>query len=156
MEAASNRRTFITLMDPVTLQAVWKTHTDSEFISKDVEATLETMTEDAFVLNVPTGVGALCKDKVRSFYKDIFIGTFPDDWDGELKNRVVGESALVDEIRQTFTHTRQMDWILPGIRPTGRKIEVGIVAVVLFRDDKICGERIYWDHASALQQASLL
>ena len=156
MEAASNRRTFITLMDPVTLQAVWKTHTDSEFISKDVEATLETMTEDAFVLNVPTGVGALGKDKVRSFYKDIFIGTLPDDWDGELKNRVVGESALVDEIRQTFTHTRQMDWILPGIRPTGRKIEVGIVAVVLFRDDKICGERIYWDHASVLQQASLL
>jgi hypothetical protein len=46
-------------MDPVTLQAVWKAHTDSEFITKDVEATLETMTEDAFVLNVPTGVGAL-------------------------------------------------------------------------------------------------
>jgi carboxymethylenebutenolidase len=143
-------------MDPVTLQAVWKAHTDSEFISKDVEATLETMTEDAFVLNVPTGVGAVGKDKVRGFYKDIFIGTLPDDWDGELKHRVVGESALVDEIRQTFTHTRQMDWILPGIRPTGRKIEVGIVAVVLFRDDKICGERIYWDHASVLQQASLL
>jgi len=46
--------------------------------------------------------------------------------------------------------------ILLGIRPTGRKIEVGTVAVVLFRDDKICGERIYWDHASVLQQASLL
>ena len=143
-------------MDPATLQAVWKVHTDSEFITKDVEATLETMTEDAFVMNVPTGVGALGKDKVRSFYTDIFIGTLPDDWDGELKNRVVGESALVDEIHQTFTHTKQMDWILPGILPIGRKIEVGIVAVVLFRGDKICGERIYWDHASVLQQAGLL
>jgi carboxymethylenebutenolidase len=53
-------------MDPVTLQAVWKAHTDSEFITKDVESTLETMTEDAFVLNVPTGVGALGKDKVHA------------------------------------------------------------------------------------------
>ena len=102
-------------MDPVTLQAVWKAHTDSELITKDVEATLETMTEDTFVLNVPTGFGALGKDKVRGFYTDIFIGTLPDDWDGELKNRVVGESAIVDEIHQTFTHTKQMDWILPGI-----------------------------------------
>ena len=80
-------------MDPVALQAVWKAHTDSEFITKDVEATLETMTEDAFVLNLPIGVGALGKDKVRGFYKEIFIGTLPDDWDGELKNRVVGERA---------------------------------------------------------------
>ena len=47
--------------------------------------------------------GACFTRKVRGFYKDIFIGTLPDDWDGELKNRVVGESALVDEIRQTFT-----------------------------------------------------
>jgi hypothetical protein len=63
LKAASNRRTFTTPLDPATLQAVWKAHTDSEFITKDVEATLETMTEDAFVMNVPTGVGALGKDK---------------------------------------------------------------------------------------------
>jgi hypothetical protein len=74
----------------------------------------------------------------------------------KTSNRVVGESALADEIQQTFTHTKQMDWILPGIPPTGRKIEIGIVAVVLFRGDKICGERIYWDHPSVLQQAGLL
>ncbi len=61
-----------------------------------MEATLETMTEHAFILNVPTGVGALGKDKVRGFYTDIFVGTLPDDWDGELKNGVVGENALVD------------------------------------------------------------
>jgi carboxymethylenebutenolidase len=131
-------------MGPVTLQAVWKAHTDSACITKDVEATLETMTEDAFVLNAPTGVGALGKDKVRGFYTDMFIGTLPDDWDGELTNRVVGESALVDEIRQTFTHTKQMDWTLPVMRPTGS----GAIRFVV--------ERIYWDHASVVQQAGPL
>jgi carboxymethylenebutenolidase len=65
-------------------------------------------------------------------------------------------SQLVDEIRQAFAHTKQMDWTLPGTRPTGRKIEVGTVAVVLVRGDKICGEGIYWDHASVLQQARRL
>lgn len=143
-------------MEKRPMEEVWKIHTDAEFLTHDVEATLATMTEDAFVMNIPTGMGGQGKDEVRAFYRDSFVNSLPDDASNQLTNRVVGDSALVDELRLTFTHTRQMDWILPGVPPTNRKVEIEIVAVVYFRGDRICGERIYWDHAKVLQQVGLL
>ena len=49
-----------------------------------------------------------------------------------------------------------MDWMLPGIAPTGKRVEVPVVVVVGFRDGKIAFERIYWDQASVLVQLGLL
>ena len=63
---------------------------------------------------------------------------------------------LVDEIHSSFIHSRRMDWFLPGVAPTQRKIVMDLVVVVQFRGDKIACERIYWDHASVLRQAGLL
>lgn len=68
----------------------------------------------------------------------------------------IGERHVVDEIRFTFNHNKQMDWILPGMPPTNRRIELGHVVVVGFRGDKIAAERLYWDQATVLRQAGLL
>jgi carboxymethylenebutenolidase len=138
------------------MEQLWKTHTDEEFLRHDVEATLATMTDDAFVLNIPTGMGGRGKNEVRAFYRDSFVNSLPGDIANQLTYRVVGENALVDELVLTFTHTARMDWILPRVQPTNKKVEVDLVAVVYFRGDKICGERIYWDHATVLQQVGLL
>ena len=138
------------------VEDVWKAHTDAEFLAHDVEAELATMTEDAFAENVPTTMGGHSKNAVRTFYRDSFVNSLPDDIGDKLTRRVVGDTALVDELHHTFTHTKQMDWILPGIPPTIKKVAIDIVAVVYFRGDKICGERIYWDHASLLRQVGLL
>jgi carboxymethylenebutenolidase len=138
------------------MEQLWKTHTDEEFLRHDVEATLATMTDDAFVLNIPTGMGGRGKNEVRAFYRDSFVNSLPGDIANQLTYRVVGENALVDELVLTFTHTARMDWILPRVPPTNKKVEVDLVAVVYFRGDKICGERIYWDHATVLQQVGLL
>ncbi len=138
------------------MEKLWKVHTDQEFLQHNVEATLATMTEDASVLNIPTGMGGRGKNEVRAFYRDSFVNSLPSDIASQLTHRVVGDDALVDELLFTFTHTRQMDWILPGTPPTNRKVEVDLVAVVYFRGDKICGERIYWDHAKVLRQVGLL
>jgi carboxymethylenebutenolidase len=143
-------------MEKRAMEELWKIHVDCEFLTHDVEATLATMTDDAFVINVPTGMGGRGKDAVRAFYRDSFVNCMPDDIVGVLTNRVVGDHALVDELHHTFTHTKQMDWILPGVPPTNKKVEVDIVAVVCFRHGKICGERIYWDHATVLRQVGLL
>jgi carboxymethylenebutenolidase len=142
-------------MDKAKMEKLWQAHLDAEFVHHDVEATLATMTEDAFVVNIPTGMGGHGKDGVRAFYTDSFVLSLPDDVTSVLTHRVVGDSAIVDELHHTFTHTKQMDWILPGIAPTHKKVAIDIVAVVYFRDDKICGERIYWDHASVLRQVGL-
>ena len=49
-----------------------------------------------------------------------------------------------------------MDWMLPGIPPTGKRVEVPLVAIVRFREGKLAHEHIYWDQASVLVQIGLL
>jgi carboxymethylenebutenolidase len=71
-------------------------------------------------------------------------------------SRTIGINRLVDESVARFTHTVRMDWLLPGVEPTGIRVEVALVVVVEFRDGKLLGERIYWDQASVLVQLGLL
>ena len=71
-------------------------------------------------------------------------------------SRTVGEEQLVDEMIFSFTHTREMPWMLPGVPPTNRYVEVALVAIVRFRDGKLAHEHIYWDQASVLKQIGLL
>ena len=71
-------------------------------------------------------------------------------------SRTVGVDRLVDEMIFRFTHTSAIDWMLPGIAPTGRLVEVPLVAIVQFRDGKVAHEHIYWDQASVLVQIGRL
>jgi len=71
-------------------------------------------------------------------------------------NRIVGDDQLVDELHLSFTHAKQMDWRLPGVRPTNRTVEMDVVIVVQVREDLIASERIYWDHAAVLKQVGLI
>jgi carboxymethylenebutenolidase len=135
---------------------VWEAHTRAEFELKDVDAIMATVTDDVTNYNVPVGVGARGYDAVRAYYRDIFIASLPDDWQVEGMNRVVGEDQLVDEVHITFTHTKQMDWLVPGVPPTGRRVVTDMVAIVGFRDGKVSGERIYWDQLSVLRQVGVL
>jgi hypothetical protein len=80
----------------------------------------------------------------------------PPDVDLLPVSRTVGESCLVDEFIVRFTHTTRMDWMLPGIEPTGRAVEIPTVAIVQFQEDKLVHEHIYWDQASVLVQLGLL
>ena len=70
--------------------------------------------------------------------------------------RTIGTDQLVDELIFRFTHTIEMDWMLPGVPPTGRRVEVPLVVVVGVRDGKVSHERIYWDQASVLLQVGLI
>jgi carboxymethylenebutenolidase len=138
------------------LEQLWAKHLEGEFETRDVEATLDTMVEDAYVNHMPVNTGGRGKAALRRFYREDFIPSWPDDHHTTSINRVVGDGQLVDEIRATFTHDRPMPWLLPGVAATHRKIEMDIVVVVQFRGDKLASERIYWDHASVLRQAGLL
>lgn len=140
---------------PGGLEGLWSDHLGAEFATKDVEATLETMVEDASVTIVPINAGGRGKDELRSFYRDKFIPSWPDDLEIQPLNRVLGDDQLVDEVRISFTHTKEMHGFLPGVPPTHRKVEVDIVVVVQFRGGLIASERIYWDHAAVLRQIGL-
>jgi carboxymethylenebutenolidase len=141
---------------PKQLEQLWADHLAGEFESKDVEATLATMVDDAYVNHMPVNTGGRGKDALRAFYQNDFIPSWPDDLQMAPLNRVVGEGQLVDELHLTFTHDKPMPWLLPNVQPTHRKIAMDVVVVVQFRADKLACERIYWDHAAVLRQAGLL
>ena len=137
------------------LEQLWAEHLRGEFETKDVEATLATMVEDAYVNHMPVNTGGRGKDALRRFYRDDFIPSWPEDLQTTPVNRVVGDGQIVDELHMTFTHGKRMNWLLPNIPPTNRAFVMDLVVVVQFRGDKIACERIYWDHASVLRQAGL-
>jgi carboxymethylenebutenolidase len=138
------------------LVQLWEEHTRHEFSTRDIEATLATMVNDAYVNHIPVMTGGNGKDALRRFYSRDFIPTMPADTMLTPISRTVGEDQIVDEMIFSFTHTQEMPWMLPGIAPTNRRVEVPLVAIVHFRDDKLAHEHIYWDQASVLKQIGLL
>ncbi len=138
------------------LEKLWDEHTKYEFATPDVEATLATMVEDAYVNHVPVMTGGKGKAALRAFYGNDFIPCMPPDFKMTDVSRTVGENSLVDEMVISFTHTIEMPWLLPNVKPTNRYVEVPLVAIVGFRDGKLAHENIYWDQASVLKQIGLL
>ena len=114
------------------------------------------MVAEPSVNHVPTMTGGRGHDAVRRFYRDHFIGGSPPDTSLTPVSRTIGQDQIVDEMIFAFTHTQTMDWMLPGIPPTGRRVEIPLVAIIGFREDKVAYERIYWDQASVLVQLGRL
>lgn len=138
------------------LEALWAEHCRHEFETRDVDATMATMVLDPYVNHIPTMTGGVGHDLLKRFYKYHFIGGNPLDMALHPITRTVGTDRLVDEMILSFTHTTEIDWMLPGIAPTGRRVEIPLVAIVQFRDGRVAHEHIYWDQASVLVQVGLL
>ena len=143
-------------MNQVEMIARWDEHISYEFSTRDVSSTIATMVEDAYVNHVPVMTGGYGHEALRRFYKDDFISSMPADTSIQLVSRTLGQDQLVDEIVFSFTHTEEMPWMLPGVPPTHRHVDIPLVVVVGFRDGKLAHERIYWDQASVLKQIGLL
>jgi carboxymethylenebutenolidase len=135
---------------------LWEEHMRYEFTTHNTEDTLATMVEDAYVNHIPVLTGGVGRDELREFYSERFIPQMPPDTHITPISRTIGHDQLVDEMVFTFTHTISMDWMLPGIPPTGKRVAVALVAIVRFRDGKLAHEHIYWDQASVLVQLGLL
>jgi len=127
-----------------------------EFATHNTEDTLATMVEDAYVNHIPVLTGGVGRDELREFYSKRFIPQMPPDTEMTPISRTIGNNQLVDEMVFKFTHTIRMDWMLPGLAPTGRRVEVPLVAIVKFREGKLAHEHIYWDQASVLVQLGLI
>jgi carboxymethylenebutenolidase len=138
------------------LAALWEEHTAHEFSTRDTAATLATMVDDAYVNHVPVMTGGYGKAALDVFYSTDFIPKMPPDTKLTPVSRTIGTDQLVDEMIFSFTHTMEMPWMLPGVAPTNRFVEVPLVVIVHFRDGKLAHEHIYWDQASVLKQIGLL
>ncbi len=138
------------------LNDLWEEHLKHEFESRDTVRTLDTMVQDAYVNHVPVLTGGRGREELGTFYSKHFIPQMPPDTEIVPVSRTIDRDRLVDEMVFRFTHTIRMDWLLPGVEPTGRAVEFGLVVVVEFRGQKLACERIYWDQASVLVQVGLL
>jgi len=138
------------------LSDLWEAHMSCEFERRDAAATVATMADDNYVNHVPVMTGGRGRTEMLEFYGQHFIPKMPADTEIVPVCRTVGQGRVIDEMIFRFTHDLEMDWMLPGVPPTGRRVEVPLVVVVELRGEEIVCERIYWDQASVLVQLGLI
>ena len=138
------------------LGKVFDEHIKCEFERRDIEATMKTMIKEPYVHHIPTLTGGIGYSGVYNFYKDELIGKMPDDTKFVRISRTIDKNQVVDELILSFTHDREIEFMLPGIPPTGKYVELPHVVVMKFNEGKIAHEHIYWDQASLLVQIGLL
>lgn len=138
------------------LSALWDKHCEYEFGTRDVDKTMSTMVAQPYVNHIPTMTGGVGYRNLHRFYTDHFVNSNPPDTTLTPISRTVGATQVVDEMLFCFTHTTEIPWMLPGVPPTGKRVEVPLLAIIKFRGDKLYHEHIYWDQASVLVQVGLL
>jgi carboxymethylenebutenolidase len=138
------------------LSALWDKHCEYEFGTRNVDDTMSTMVAEPYVNHIPTMTGGVGYKELHRFYTNHFVNSNPPDTALTPISRTVGATQVVDEMLFTFTHTTEIPWMLPGVKPTGKRVEVPLLAVIKFRGDKLYHEHIYWDQASVLVQVGLL
>jgi carboxymethylenebutenolidase len=143
-------------MEHSPLADVFDAHVAHEFIDKDVDATMRTMSPEPYLLHLATLAGGDGGAAVRHFYEQFFVGKWPADTKVTQISRTVGTDQVVDELIISFTHDVPMEFMLPGVPPTERPVELPTVVVMKFENGKIAHEHIYWDQGSLLAQVGLL
>ncbi len=138
------------------LSALWEQHTMLEFGARDAQATMQTMVAQPYVNHIPVMTGGVGHDDLERFYARHFIPRTPADTRLVPVSRTIGADRVVDEFLFCFTHDIEIDWMLPGLPPSGKYVEIPMVAIVRFRGDKLYNEHIYWDQASVLVQIGAL
>jgi len=142
--------------DEQKLNDVWNEHLRAEFSAHSPDETIVTMSANPLINQVPVMIGGDGREEVYEFYTKYFLPQIPADAEMVLVSRTIGQGRLVNEMIFRFTHTISMDWMLPGIPPTGKRVEIAMVVVVQFDGDKMAHEHLYWDQASVLVQLGLL
>ncbi|KAK3208055.1 hypothetical protein GRF29_96g1253344 [Pseudopithomyces chartarum] len=143
-------------IEPV-VQAAWSAKYEDEVPERGSMAVVQSMSQNsAHVTIVPTLEGAVGRKKLEEFYREFFIPSLVEDFKMRLISRTVGIDRVVDEMAVSFTHDDEIDWILPGIPPTNKRVQVMVVSIVTVRGGKLVSEHMYWDQASVLVQVGLL
>jgi carboxymethylenebutenolidase len=136
--------------------AAFDEHMAAEFELRDIDRTMATMTGDPYLNHVAVMTGGRDAGEVRRFYDEHFIPRWPADTAVTPVSRTIGRDQVVDELVMSFTHDVHMDFMLPGVEPSGRPVELAVAAVVGVRDGRVSHEHIYWDQASILVQVGAL
>ena len=139
-----------------TINNVWEEHLRTEFHAHSPDEAIGTMVPNPRVNQVPVMIGGDGREELYEFYAKYFLPQIPPDMGLVSVSRTIGQGRLVEEMIARFTHSISMDWMLPGIPPTGKPVEIALLVVVQFEGNKLAHEHLYWDQASVLVQLGLL
>jgi len=145
----------------VDLEPIALSHWNARFEDDDPDrasmSVVKNMTQDSpHVTILPTMQGGVGRKKLAEFYGEFFVPSLVDDFSIRLVSRTMGVNRIVDEMVVSFTHSDEVDWVLPGVPPTNKRVEIPMVSIVAVRGDKLVSEHMYWDQASVLVQVGLL
>jgi carboxymethylenebutenolidase len=137
------------------LERVWDEHRDALVVRRDLAAALAHLAAEPSAWHLPAMRGAAGRQDLERFYAEEFLPHIPGDLVLTRTSRTVDRFHLVDETTVSFTHDRELPWLLPGVGPTHRRAEVQAVAIVGFERGRIRSQRIHWDHATLAVQLGL-
>jgi carboxymethylenebutenolidase len=137
------------------LEQAWEAHRHAVLQGRDLAAALAPLAAEPEVLHIPAMTGATGRAAVERFYADQVLPHLPADLALSTISRTVDRWRLVDETTVSFTHDRELPWLLPGVEPTFRRAQVLAIAVVGFDRTRIRSQRVLWDHATLLGQLDI-
>ncbi|KAF2639937.1 hypothetical protein P280DRAFT_549779 [Massarina eburnea CBS 473.64] len=143
-------------LEPV-VQAAWNAKYEDEVPERASMAVVRCTSQNSPHLTImPTLEGGVGRRKLEEFYREFFVPSLVEDFEIRLVSRTIGVDRVVDEMVVSFTHSDEVDWILPGVAPTDKFVEIAMVSIVAVRGGKLVSEHMYWDQASVLVQVGLL
>jgi carboxymethylenebutenolidase len=137
------------------LERIWDEHLAALLIRRDLPAAMAQLTAEPSVLHIPAMTGANGGQGVECFYAADLLPSLPGDLTLTRISRTVDRWRLVDEMTVSFTHDRELAWLLPGVEPTHRRADVLVIAVVAFERGRIRSVRMLWDHATLTGQLNV-
>ncbi|MEZ0227530.1 MAG: dienelactone hydrolase family protein, partial [Planctomycetota bacterium] len=138
------------------IEKSWDAHLSALFEHRDADLAMRSVARDPSIYFVPTVSGARGTVAVRELYERGIIPALPASLRIRTVSRTIGPDRIVDEVVLGFTHDHFMSFLLPGIDPTGRRVELPLVLSATFRGDRIWRQQVYWDQASLLAQIGRL
>jgi len=137
------------------LEVIWDEHLDASLVQRDFARSLVHMTAESSVRHIPAMTGAAGRLGLERFYATEFLPHVPGDLALARISRTVDRFRLVDQTAISFTHDRELPWLLPGVGPTFRRADVLTISVVSFDRGRICSQRVLWDHATLTTQLDI-
>ena len=138
------------------LEEIWDDHLTASLGRRDLARSLANLVAEPSVLHIPAMTGAVGQAALERFYREDLFDHLPADLTVARISRTVDRFRLVDEATVSFTHDRELPWLLPGVAPTHRRAEVLTITVVGFERGRIGSQRVLWDHATLTGQLGLV
>lgn len=146
-----------TILTKEEIQSLWTEHVQYEFIEKDAKKLGLVLSNDSIHIDIATMMGGNTKKTITGYYTYDFIPCLPEDNKTDNLHVIIGNNSLIEILNWTFTHSIPMNFMLPGINPTNKKVSITVVAIAKFNGcGKMISETVYWDQNSLLQQLGLL